>query len=376
MATREMMDEAFEEGETQQVMDELSNYEDVSLDDLRRFPGSADMSNADLQKLWDEAQVGDAEGNSAPASDSSQEAAAEKLAEASGGEAVQTARGWKVIDDKGKEIADFSKLSAAELMKQKFSYKANGAEHSKTLDEVFRVAQFGHFNEKKLGSVMAERNQFAKDLATVSTKAAGLERNERLVAYALKQFHLGDNGPLQKILEASKKALTQAPAEFGGQLETRQERSAPVDPDAEGKRVFETQIAPQADQIAAQYGAKAAEVRTAVLHLMRQEPNLTAAKIQSIINEEIPAYLESYGYHRGMQAAPVPGDEMAQMRAELAALKAQLGNQSTDALRARNKNLPGGDHRRGQGADGEEGSDAIPAEALTDRRSMRNFLRS
>src|SRR5581483_11036688 len=90
------------EAEANVLVEEIGSKEgDITLDDLRKLPGADKYDDAALQAMWDEAQKEtEEEGGDAK---STEQQAAESVAAATGGEAVETPRGWKVYDDKGNE---------------------------------------------------------------------------------------------------------------------------------------------------------------------------------------------------------------------------------------------------------------------------------
>lgn len=379
MGNRAAFDEAMAEADGNQVLDELSQKDgEITIDDLRRLPGSEGQTDAELTAAWEASRVDDA----IEADDDKEGAAAAQIAAVTGGEAVQTARGWKVYDDKGVEIADLSKMTAADFLKHKIGYNANGAEHRKSLDELTRVASYGHHNQAKLARVEAERERFYKELQEVRGENSTRGERERLLNYAFTQFHVGNEKPLKSLLDAYRTNM--------GGLPTAMQLPAPSSApssnrnlEADGLRYFHENIAPKADAIAQRYGAKTEEVRRAVQQLIEREPGetLTEDKINDIITKEIPYLLEDAGYSAGVTAPAAAGaapaaSELATLRQQIADLRAAMTNQTTDGIRQRNKGLPPGGKSVGSGSsDATPNDGSIPAEATQSAAEFKRYLK-
>jgi hypothetical protein len=372
MTRDDIMEAADHEGQLNVAVDELSERGgDITLDDIKNLPGAGDLSDAELQSLYEETQ-----GES-----SSEGKNAEAIAGAIGGEAVETSRGWKVYDDKGVEVKiDPDKTTLKEFLNYQIGYQATGKEHRKKFDDVLRVAQYGHMNEQKLGTIRGERDQFYKQLQEAMPELQGNRQILTTIRHAMTQYTVGNPEPLAQLLEKFKSNLGGTPgmASMGGA-----EQAAPQnDTEAEGVRIYHEYIMPMANGVAEEFKL-APEVRTqlkaAVDKFINDEPMLTNAKLESYIQQEIPMLLEQAGFKRGgvatqapAAAASVPSDEIAQLRKEIAALKAGQSNSLVTNIRNKNAKIPGQSSAGTQQIETPE--DGVPKEATKSAAAYRKFL--
>lgn len=364
-------EDAFNEGATNVVLDDLATKDDVTLDDLRTLPGAADMSDEELQKAWDDAQKGDA----APATTS---AGTGDAAAAGTTPAAPAARSWKYYGADAKEVADLKAYDA--FLAGKIGYQANGKEQQKSLDEIIRVAQYGHLNEQRYNTTLAERNTLAKQLQELQPQVEQASAWQKTLTHALDQFTRGNEAPLKAIVEKYAEVSSRAPT-------TAAPASSPAESSggdsAAGMQVYYEVVVPGATEVAKRYNVKQEDVTNAIMQRVEQEPAqfLTRERLDQIISQDIPAYIESLGF--SSNAAPgvvqpsvttAANAEVARLQAEIAALKA---NSVTSSVRARNKKLP--DSIGGTGGGGQESGTndgTVPAEALNDAASFKRFLRS
>jgi hypothetical protein len=373
---KEAMEAADLEGTTNVMVDELSNQEgEITLDDLRNLPGAKDMDDADLQKLWDDVK---SEAGSTDAGAGTSKAKAEAVAAATGGEAVQTARGWKVYGDDGKEISDLSKLSADQFLKSKIGYNANKAEQRKSFDELLRVVQFGHLNEKKVGSLQSERDQFFKELSELRPQLENHAKINTEVKRAVTQYLMGNDKPLATLIEQFKTVIAGEGGSAGAGGGVPIDRSND-NRSADGQRIWYEEIQPMTDAVAAKFGAIQNEVRAAVRRFMETEPVLTREKLDSYINEEIPLLLQQAGYKevgaRAANAIPVANAEVESMRKRIQELEAAQKNGNIAAVRDRMKNIPSASRGDSVIVTDEDEALQVPKEALKGKAAFKKFLR-
>lgn len=343
---------ALDEGVTNAVVDNVGDGE-PSVDDLRALPGADEYSDEELLAMWKESNKG--------------EEKPETPAQAA-------ARAWKFYGADGKEVADVDKMTVADFLKGKLGYNANKAEQQKTLDELLRVAQYGHLNESKLSRAEAARQAASKELETLRGQTTKHSQNEKLWNYALSEFLRGNDKPMDAIIQRFREAAA-APPELAGT------ESTDTASEAEGMRVWYEEIQPRADDIAKQYGAKADEVRNYVQYLINNEPELTQERLDEIIEQEMPMILEQNGFRAsgqpavaGKAAAPAaqPNAEVAALQKQIAELQAQMKNQKTSGVRERMKRLPPSSSGRQSGdVDGSE----VPGDAVKTREAYKKYLR-
>lgn len=361
-------EDAFNEGATNVVLDDLAGKDEVTLDDLRALPGAADMTDEELQKEWDDAQKGDDAAGTTSAGTGDAAAAGTTSA-------APAARSWKYYGADTKEVADLKAYDA--FLAGKIGYTANGKEQQKSLDEIIRVAQYGHLNEQRYNTTLTERNQLARQLEEIRPQVEQGAAWQKTLTHALDQFTRGNEEPLkaivQKYAEVSSRApVTAAPAAA---------ESSGSDSSAAGMQVYYEVVVPGATDLAKRYNVKQEDVTNAIMQRVEQEPSqfLTRERLDQIITQDMPAFIESLGFNStgappAAVTAAAPNAEVARLQAELAALKA---NSVTAGVRARNKKLP--DSIGGTGGGGQESGTndgTVPAEATKDAAAFKKFLRS
>lgn len=367
MATKnELVEQAGLEGELAASLDMLGDKDgDVTFEDLRALPGTEDLKDDELQKLWDDAQKGDEE----TAKDE-----AEAIADAVDGTVVQTPRGYKIYDDAGKEIVDLTKISASDLLdKMKFGYKANGNEHRKSMNDLLRTTSFGHVNEAKVGRLEAERNAANQRVDQLAPLVERLNRSNAGVKYAMTQYAMGNADPLAKLLESFKDSLGREGLELPAHRSNEPEPTSQLE--TAGLRIWHEEIRPAAHEVADRYGAIREEVEKAIQDFIEKEPaEGIRAKVDAYLKYEIPLLLENAGYRESAPAAkPVVLSDFDRLKAENAAMKSQLDAARLEMIKKKNSKLPGSG-RSDAAVELEEG--VVPAEAIKSRDAMRAFLRS
>jgi hypothetical protein len=348
---------ADEEADFNIAAEALEDKDEITIDDLRTLPGVTDeMSDDDVLAAWKEVQSG-GEGDE------------EQIAAAAGAEsAVKTSRGYKLYDESGQEIGDISKLSAEQLLKSKIGYNANKSEQRKTLDEIVRVAQYGHLNEGKLSVAQRERDDALERLTKQEPVLAEAMRVNGAVRYAVTQFLLGDETHLKSFISAFQKQMG-----AGGVTPAQQ---APTQPDSSaGIKTYYEEILPSAYTVADRYGARREEMRAVVDNFINTTRNLTREKLNQYIEEEIPLILESQGYSIRQSAAPVQAADPRDTK--IAELEKKLASKtkvdSVLQLRNRNKNIPSAGSRESMDSGSADGP-VVPAAAIKSRADFKKFL--
>lgn len=347
-------DDAAVDGETNVVVDDLASRDgEITMEDLRTIPGAADLTDDELKQLWTEAQGADAA----------------KPADSAAAAAVQ--RAWKYYGADDKEISDVDKLTVADFLRGKLSYTANEKEQRKTLDELIRVAQFGHLNDSKLRTAVDERNSVYEKYQKLVPEHARLTQQQQLLGHALDEFTRGNEAPLKALVDAYRTARGTPPAV----------QSAPAaaadQPDAAAMRVYYETVVPAANELAKRFNVDPQSVSNLILQMVDEEPAefFTAAKLQQILQHDAAARIEQLIGASGAPAA-AGTDEVARLRAENAALKANATNAMLDGIRARNRRTP---PAAGSGATvggGSNDAGSIPKGATESASAFRDFLKS
>lgn len=328
------VDDEADESDISTVVEELASKEELTLADLRKLPGTADMSDEELQAAW---------------------------ADANKPEPVKP-DGFKLYAEDGTEIADLNGMSAVDFLKHQFGYSVRGKEQKKAFKDLLRTAVNGHYNEGKVQSLVSERDLALNTSREVAARVAQFEERERLVVYALRQLQQGNEQPIRELLTRMDQPLPPV------QQQTVSAEQAQND--AAGQRVWYEVVVPRVNKMAEQYGLSPDQVEQVVAEAIRAEPGefLTEDKLEDILGYEVPQRLE------GLQTRNGDGNsaELKRMAAELATLKAQMKNAATDRKRNRNKKLPSGGRGRGALT---AGNDLMPDEAVASRAAMKKWLR-
>lgn len=280
---------------------------DITVADLRALPGAEKMTDEELEAAWMSVQPGNV--TLPPA------------------KVEAPKRSWKAYNGEA-EVADFSKMSAEDFLKLQYGYSANGKEHRKTLDEVFRNASNGHYNYERTQQLMAERNTALEKWRTYEQQVTEAGKERQVWEGALHAASQGNFQPLEKMLEAYVGALgAQAPTASGPAMIP----AAQVQAERQGQQVYTTVVVPKAAELAAQYGVPQSEVADAIMALVGAEPSefLTAERFAQIVDVELPAHIEEYMRGKDAQApaADTRDAEIAKLQAELAALRTSQTSQ-------------------------------------------------
>lgn len=314
------------------VLDELSAFEgELTIEQLKKLPGADKHSDEELEQMWKRVST-------------------------------PRQRSYKLYKD-DKPLEDFSGLTAEELLDAvKYGYTANGKEQVKNFDELVRVAQMGHYNESRMQQILNERNQKAEAYAKLEAEHSTYGQERKLWEHALSRYLQGDQGPLTQIIEAYQKAINEPP-----QLANNQPESD-TNLEAAAQKVYYEVVIPNSYNIASKYGANPQEVANAVLHYVNQEPPefMNEQRLAEILNHDIPMLLEQNGYSANTHPMEKPKDELAELKRELAELKAAQTNNTVNGAKKR-KAPPAG------GGATPSGSDTMPD--VKSRADMKKFLR-
>lgn len=342
MADRDtMMDEMLDSTADETTVDTTDTSTEVELDlsqaapestidDLKKLPGAAKHSDEELEQMWQAAKAPKA-----------------------------PARSYKLFKDDA-EINDFTNLKPEDILNLTFGYQAMGKEQRRSLEQIIRNAQLGHYNESRMQQLLGERNSVVEKLKAAEEKLSGYGNDRQMMDYVLNQYLQGNTQPFEKLLQSVQQVAQQMP-----QME--QPQSNPAEVEAAGQRVYYEVVVPNAYQLAQEYGANAQEIANAIVQMVNQEPEefLTPQRYQSIIQYELPALLERNGYSKGRK--PVAKDDpVAALTKQVAELQAQLKNSTVEKAKQKKAPPAGG---------GQTPSAGEETAAITDRKSMKKFLR-
>lgn len=324
------------------LLEELASFEgDIGLSELKRLAEASGEKYTDeeLERMWQEAQS----------------------------PKVSAPRQYKFY--KGdEELSSLDGLSAEQLLELSLGYKAMGQDQRRSLDELVRIAQFGHFNEQRIQQLLNERNTSHSKYQESATKISEYEKREQLTQYAIMQHIQGNSQPLLQLIEAFKN-VQQAPPSFV-------QSQAPSQNDdyqrqAAAQQVYYETVVPNAQRLASSYGANAQEIASVIVAMAENEGEfLTPERLDQIMNQELPYMLEQKGYSLGPSEAPKADpreEEIAKLKAELAKVSAGKKNAVVAAVKGRKAPPSGG------GATPSAG-DTMPE--IKDRQSMKDYLRS
>lgn len=238
------------------------------------------------------------------------------------------ARAWKAYRE-GKELNDeqLGALTGTQLLESEFGYNANGKEHRKKIDEVFRNASLGHYNQQKITTVEQEREHAIRQWREQEGKVTSMEADRKQWSKALTAATRGNFEPLKQIVDEFQKAmeLDDTPAAIPEGYVSE----ASIKAQEDGKRAFDHWVIPAAQKLAEQFNFPEAHVQEAALALINREPTefMTEAKLQNILAVELPYYVEQVRL-----ANPLPEPVADPRDVKLAALEAKLAKLTEDAV--------------------------------------------
>lgn len=282
LSREELEAEAASEGETNVVLAELEDRDELTLADLKRLPEAKGVSDDELIEMAVAAGLKVA---------GTEIVAAEKVA--------PVTRNWKVYGKDGKEVTNFAKMSAADLIAATIGYRAINSDQKRTFDEVVRLAQLGHHNEQRMAQVMSDRNMLAERVQLAGTELAKADQ-ERQAWQTILADQTGSS--FLKAQERYFEALRVAPQVNGpSQAEVQ----------ATGIVFYQNTIFPALQAVASAYpGSNLTEIDKMAQYLLAQEPlaamdkNAAWERIKYIVNSQIPAMLEEAGFR--VAGAPEP----------------------------------------------------------------------
>lgn len=353
----EMINAAMAEGELASSLDTLAEKEDVTVEDLRQALGATaqGLSDEELMAEWQKAQVDD----SATAGEPKNTETAPTFALPSG---------LKLYDDKGVEV-DVKALKPEEVailqrvLGYQWGYQALGKEQRKTIDQIARVASLGHYNEQKMQSLLGERSQAMRERQEALGKIEQYEQDRRVWDQALTALANGNAEPIQRLAQAFQQALSTLPAQPA--VSTQDAEFEQI-----GTQWFMANALPRATELAQQYNANVGEITQAMIDMFVQEGEfLTPAKIEAILQYEIPALLERNGYAANGQRVDrstgtgADQTEIAALKKQVAELVAATKNAETQRLRGKRAPAAGG------------GSTPSGSEVMPDFKSKEDYKR-
>ena len=327
------------------LVDQLMGVEDQAalLASIReKIPGLEETSDEEILKDWSALRA------SAESGDKKAVAAVEAI--------LPEGRSWDILSAEGKPLtdADLSKMSAADLLKLQYGYKANGADQAGDLATVIRRAQQAHGVDGRMTTLEQERNSVAEQLTGANSELAEL-RDLRTQFVAA----LGDDAQLAALREAVGTAA--AP--------TRDDPQPMSDAEVtlQSQHVWNQHVQPHINSIVQRFGADPSEVTAQVAQFIQREGTFwTEEKVEAYVAGELSDALTAAGYEAAAAAestapdrvvfgrtsfAPrvqeVSGeDRVTSLEAELAAAQEQLGIQRA------NESAPGGEDGNLTGGEG------------------------
>ena len=321
------------------VLTELASKDELSLEDIRKLPGSDKYTDAQLEEMW------------------------EKAVNATS--TKPSARSFKVFKEDA-ELEALTGLTAEELLSTlKFGYNANGKEQRKTFEELVRTAQMGHYQESRLARVLADRNTSYEKATTLEQKNAEYEAERKMWGYAMSQHVQGNDAPLQQLIEAFRKVESAPP-----EMPQAQQQQTDYEREMAGQKVYYEVVVPTAYKLAQSYGANPQEVVKAIEQYVNNEPAefMNEERFAAILQQDIPFLLEQNGYTRSNAAtAPKQETEVEKLKKELATLKAEKQNNVVRSTKLR-KSPPSGN--------GTVPSAGETMPEIKTRQQMKDYLRA
>lgn len=359
------VEDTFKEGIEESVLEELSGKENVTIDDLRKIPGTEGMSDEQLTAAWDKAQK-EAGGEDGAAADTKIEVP------------------FPVYDAAGNKIAS-DKVTLGDLLSGKalVGYQAMGKEQRKSLSDVLRNASQGHWNEHRYTTVQGQYREASAKVGTLEGQVKEFETQREQWNSALTALITGNNAPMRALVEAYKNALGRTgqavPEGYVPQEQVQAERE-----NAERGMQWWTEVGlPSAYELSNKYGADSKEVQGAIQWYINNEPNLTPQRIEEIIKYDVPYLLEQNGYKANGEPASgsnatgtvTPAgsnNEVETLKQQIAALTQRItgsANDRTQAVRDKQRKTP----PAGSGATSGAG-ESMPS--FKSRAEMKEYLQS
>lgn len=358
--TRESLrNDALNEGAEDATIESLIDKTDITLDDLRKLPGTEGLTDQQLQTAWAAAQ---------------KEAGVTETAL----EDKKVELPFPVYDEKGNKIAA-DKVTLGDLLSGKalIGYNAMEKEQRKTLADVIRNASQGHWNDHRYNTVNEQYRQAHGRVTELQGQVAKFTEQQSQWNSALTALVMGDNAPMKALVEAYKGALGKtgmAPEGFIPQDTVTAEREATE----RGMQWYQEVGMPAAIDIAGRYSADPKEVIGAIKYFIENEPVLTQARIQEILQYDVPMAFEANGYvAKGKSTESTntnteSSSEVGELKKQIEALTQRLAgstNNRTEEIRSKNRKAPAAGSGSTPGA-----GDAMPT--FKNRDQMKDWLRS
>lgn len=330
-------DNAEAEGVEDAVIDDLAAKDDITLDDLRTIPGADRMTDEQLEAAWEEAK---------------------KAAgiEGAGSDPKQIELPFPVYDAEGNKVTkDKVTLEGLISGSLQIGYQAMGKEQKKGFADLIRNASQGHFNEHRYTTVQSQLTEAIRERASLSKQVSEHAARETQWNAALTSLIAGEKGPMERLVNEYRKALTSTgitPEGFISKDQVAQEREV----EQRGQEYYQTVLMPEAYKLAGEMGANPKEVLGAIEFYIKNEPMLTRERIQEILQYDVPMAFERNGYSRKVGGSVSGGqeNETEKLRKELDEVRKSLAEQSNKGVanvRAKQGKLPpaGGGSTAGAG---------------------------
>ncbi len=348
------IDEAAEDAGQNMAIDELANSEEeVTADALRGILGDSAKDVSDEELLETYAKAGEEEevvADETPVAAGAEVTTSDaETPEAEADEAPVWDRPWDLVDAEGNKVTDVESLSFKELMDLKIGYKAGGEDQSRGLDEIVRLAQRAPMDEERLRTLQQQRNDAADKYIAQQATLAELEKDKEFALWVFSDPTGGRFSDALKKFES--KGFGDAPPadaepEIDPSLVSRERM-------ARGEEVLRTSIRPRLEALARSVSADgelaSPENQAALSRELEEQflvmaaaeghylddPSYGPARVQQMLNEELPHAVAVAGYRAVKDLAITePTTE------GLVALQAEVENLKTELAKARVSEAP------------------------------------
>lgn len=305
--------EAEAEGTQEALIAELAQKDEVTVDDLRRLPGTEGKSDEEVLAQWEEVSKTKTE--------------AETKVELPF--PVYDAQGNKVPPDK----VTLEALFKGELQ---IGYQALGKEQRKALQDVIRNASQGHWNEHRYTTVQSQLSQSLKELQSLKQQTEQFETERKQWNAALTALIAGDKEPMQRLVDAYQQALTTTGAVPSGFVpESRMHEE--IEATQAGMRWMQEVALPVAIDIGSKVNVHPKEVMAVIEQTIQNEPMLTRERLDEILKFDVPMAFEGKS-----QKAPAV-DEVAELKKTVAELQKRIAegaNATTQRIKTKVQKAP------------------------------------
>ena len=278
-------------------------------------------------------------------------------------------RPWKFYKGDA-AVEDYTKLTAKEMLEAGIGYKAGGADQRRTVDELVRLAQRVPLDEQRITGLLEQAREQTRAVTELRAAAEQAARDQQTWLWALQDQTGARFQKLQeKFLEAGPPVSRADPVADNAELERAGEefyRSRVMPHLSEMARTYSLDGATPAPDIVQHLGV---ELDKHFRQLIEAEagamsnPQYAAARLQQIIQHDLPMALQQAGYRPARGAAAKPA--VAAPSPETARLKAELTNLQTQLAKEKMKRAPGPGAGQGAGT-GKGGPDFSKAKNYHD----------